>query len=276
MVFLKVLGIIGLVYVTYGVTLFTMQRSMLFPRRYAQPPMKDVRVENMKKVWLITSKGKVEAWYIPAKNTVEGVKRPAVIFSHGNGELIDYCIEEFLPYNVLGVDLMLVEYPGYGRSKGRPSQRAIREVMVKAYDWLKDREDIDSNKIIAHGRSVGGGASCELAKEREIGALILQSTFTSTKQFAKHYLLPPFLVLDKFNNKKVLKSYNGPVLLIHGEHDNIIPYKNSVELSKVAKNATFITYNCRHNDCPPDVYQYWKDIQKFLEVNGIIDLKSDG
>lgn len=270
MVFLKVLGIIGLVYVTYGVTLFTMQRSMIFPRRYAQSPVKEVRVENMKKVWLIAKKGKVEAWYIPAKDTTPAKKRPAVIFSHGNGELIDYCVEEFLPYNILGVDLMLVEYPGYGRSKGRPSQRAIREVMVKAYDWLKDQEDIDSNKIIAHGRSVGGGASCGLTKEREIGALILQSTFTNTKQFAKHYLLPPFLVLDKFDNKKVLKSYDKPVLLIHGEHDEVIPYKNSVELSKTAKNATFITYNCHHNDCPPDVYKYWKDIQGFLEKSRII------
>ena len=275
MAFLKVLGIVSLIYVTYGVTLFTMQRSMMFPRRYAQPPIKDVRVDNMRKVWLITAKGKVEAWYIPATDSVAGNKRPAVIFSHGNGELIDYCVEEFLPYNALGVDLMLVEYPGYGRSKGRPSQRSIREVMVKAYDWLKDREDIDSNKIIAHGRSVGGGASCVLAKERDVCALILQSTFTDTKQFAKSYLLPSFLVLDKFDNKKILKSYDEPVLLIHGEHDEIIPYKNSVELSKIAKSATFITYNCRHNDCPPDVYQYWKDIQKFLEASDIIEAKSE-
>lgn len=270
MVFLKVLGIIGLVYVTYGFTLFTMQRSVMFPRRYAQPPVNDVRVENMKKVWLITSKGKVEAWYIPAKDTIAGKKRPGVIFSHGNGELIDYCVDEFLPYTVLGIDLMLVEYPGYGRSKGKPSQRLIREVMVKAYDWLKDKEDIDSNKIIAHGRSVGGGASCELAKEREVSALILQSTFTDTRQFAKGYLLPPFLVLDKFDNRKVLKTYDKPVLLIHGEYDELIPYKNSVELSKAAKNDTFLTYNCHHNDCPPDRYEYWKDIQGFLEKSGII------
>jgi len=271
MVFLKVLGIIVLVYVTYGVTLFTMQRSMMFPRRYAQPPIQDARVQNMKKVWLITKKGKVEAWYIPAKDTVAGNRRAAVIFSHGNGELIDYCVDEFMPYTILGIDLMLVEYPGYGRSKGKPSQRSIREVMVKAYDWLKDREDIDSNKIIAHGRSVGGGASCQLAMEREVGALILQSTFTDTRQFAKGYLLPPFLVLDKFDNNKALKSYDKPVLLLHGEHDELIPYKNSVELSKTAKNNTFITYNCRHNDCPPDIYQYWKDIEGFLEKSGIIN-----
>jgi fermentation-respiration switch protein FrsA (DUF1100 family) len=274
MIFLKVLGIISLIYVAYGVTLFTMQRSMMFPRRYAQPPIHGIRVDNMKKVWLITSKGKVEAWYIPAKDTVAGNKRPAVIFSHGNGELIDYCVEEFLPYTVLGVDLMLVEYPGYGRSKGRPSQRAIQEVMVQAYDWLKDQRSIDGRRIIAHGRSVGGGAACGLVRERKVVALILQSTFTDAKQFARPYFLPPFLVKDKFENSNVIKSYDGPVLVIHGEDDQIIPYANGVALSKSAKNSTFITYSCNHNDCPPDVYQYWKDIQKFLEVNAIIGLNS--
>ena len=271
----KFLGICCLIYATYGFTLFTLQRSVMFPRRYAQPPVRDVRIETMRRVWLFASKGKVEAWHIPAKVTEIGKKRPAVIFSHGNAELIDYCASEFLPYSELGVDLLLVEYPGYGRSKGRPSQRAIREVMTIAYDWLKDREDIDSNKIIAHGRSVGGGASCDLAKEREVRALILQSAFTDAKQFAKIYFLPPFLIKDKFENIDIVKSFDGPVLIIHGKHDEIISYKNAVELSKAAKNATLITYDCSHNDCPPDLYQYWKDIQKFLEANGIIPVISD-
>ena len=276
MVLLKVIGISCLIYCTYGVTLFSMQRRVMFPRRYARPPVKDVHIESMKKVWLVTSRGKVEAWYIPAKAFEKGKTRPAVIFSHGNGELIDYCATEFLPYTEMGIDLLLVEYPGYGRSKGRPSQKTIGEVMTIAYDWLKDREDIDSDKIFAHGRSVGGGASCELAKNRNVRALILQSIFTDAKQFAAPYFLPSFLVRDKFENIDVVKSFDGPVLIIHGKHDEMISYKNAVELSEAAKNATLITYDCRHNDCPPDIYQYWKDIQKFLETNSIIPVISDG
>jgi len=75
--------------------------------------------------------------------------------------------------------------------------------------------------------------------------------------------------LNKFDNLKVVESFDGPVLIMHGLYDELIPYTNGVALSKAAKKGSFITYHCRHNDCPPDGYQYWKDIQKFLVENGI-------
>ena len=275
MIFLKTLGIAGLVYAAYGVTLFTMQRSMMFPRRYAQPPMHEVRAAGMKRVWLIGGKGKVEAWYIPAKGPAEDEKRPAVLFFHGNAELIDYCVDEFMPYTMMGIDLLLVEYPGYGRSSGRPSQKAIAEISVKAYDWLKDNPSVDSGRLFAHGRSVGGGAACDLARERQLAALILQSTFTDTKQFAKPYVLPPFLVVDKFENLEVVKTYAGPVLVIHGERDEIIPFANAETLAGTAQNGTLVSYSCGHNDCPPDRSQYWRDIAGFLEKNGILSFNQE-
>ncbi len=269
--FLKIIGIICAVYATYGLTLFSFQRNMMYPRRYAQPPQEPVKVESLEKVWLPTSRGKVEAWYIPAKSAQDTIKRPALIFSHGNGEIIDYCVYEFLPYTEMGFDLLLVEYPGYGRSEGRPTQRSITETFESAYDWLIENKNIDSTKIIAHGRSVGGGAACVLAKSRNIRALILQSSFTSAKQFARGYLLPGFLILDKFNNVRVLKRFEGPVLIIHGKYDEMIPYKNGIRLSEAAQNSTMITYNCHHNDCPPDEKKYWEDIKKYLETNNIIN-----
>ncbi len=269
--FIKIIGIICGVYVAYGLTLFSVQRLFMYPRRYAQPPHEPVQVENMEKVWLKTSRGRVEAWYVPSliASGTGSAKRPAVIFSHGNGELIDHCVHEFLPYTDMGIDLLLVEYPGYGRSEGRPSQRAITETFTAAYDWLVNKKDIDVTRIMAHGRSVGGGAACALAKEREIRCLILQSTFTGAKQFARGYLLPGFLVLDKFNNIRVLEKYEGPVLIMHGKYDEIIHFKNGLRLSEAAANSKLISYNCHHNDCPPDADIYWKDIKKFLRENAI-------
>ncbi len=110
--FLKIIGIICAVYGTYGLTLFSFQRTMMYPRRYAQPPQLPVQLENLEKVWFTTSRGKVEAWYIPSKLKQDDVKRPALIFAHGNGEIIDYCAIDFLPYTEMGIDLLLVEYPG--------------------------------------------------------------------------------------------------------------------------------------------------------------------
>lgn len=273
---LKIVGFAVLAYVVYGVSIFSIQRSIIFPRRHiGTPEINEIPTNNIEKVWLSTSKGKVEAWYIAVKDSAEDKKRPVVIFSHGNAELIDYCVNDLSPYNTLGIDILLVEYPGYGRSEGKPSQRAIIETLTKAYDWLIENKDMDSSSIIAHGRSVGGGAACGLAKERKVRALILQSTFTDAKQFARGFLLPSFLVRDPFDNLSVVRSFEGPVLVIHGKYDEMIPYSNSVRLSNSAKNAKFITYNCHHNDCPPDFYKYWKDIQLFLTENEIIEDKPE-
>jgi fermentation-respiration switch protein FrsA (DUF1100 family) len=271
--FIKIIGIICGVYVAYGLALFSVQRSFMYPRRYAQPLQEPIQIENMEKVWLQTSRGKVEAWYIPAGSPSDSRsgKRPAVLFSHGNGELIDYCVYEFLPYTTIGIDLFLIEYPGYGRSEGRPSQRAITETFTTAYDWLVRNKNVDSTKILAHGRSVGGGVACDLAKKRNIRALILQSTFTDAKQFARGYLLPGFLIRDKFDNVRMLVNFDGPVLIMHGKYDEMIPYKNGVKLSEAAKKSRLVTYNCHHNDCPPDEKVSWDDIKAFLTAQGIID-----
>ncbi len=268
---IKIIGIVCLAYFIYGISVFSFQRNVIFPRRHLPPASSsEIDIDNIKKIWLNIKNSKVEAWYMPSSISYKNKKRPAVIFSHGNAETIDYWAYMLSPYNALGVNVFLVEYPGYGRSGGRPSQKSITKTLIKAYDWLIENEDIDKANIIAHGRSVGGGASCALAKERNIKALIIQSTFTDLRQFAREFLMPSFLVMDPFDNLSVVKSFDGPVLIMHGKYDEMISYKNSVTLYENAKNGKLITYNCHHNDFPPDPDIYWKDINEFLQENGII------
>jgi hypothetical protein len=134
---LKIIGIAFLGYFVYGMTLFSVQRTIMYPRKHIPFPAPIERIcDTIRQIWLPVSRARVEAWYIPVKNGAENQKRPVVIFAHGNVELIDYCVDEFLPYHSLGMDVLLVEYPGYGRSEGRPSQHSITEIFVAAYDWL--------------------------------------------------------------------------------------------------------------------------------------------
>ena len=174
-----------------------------------------------------------------------------------------------MPYNRYGVHILLVEYPGYGRSAGNPSQETIEETFVAAYDWLLTRDDIDTSKILGHGRSIGGGAICLLAKQRALCAMILQSTFTSVRQFSRRYLVPGFLIRDPFDNVPIVKSFEGPILIIHGKDDTIIPYQNGVALYNMARDAKLITYDCAHNNCPLDWDQYWNDIEEFLTTHNV-------
>ncbi len=263
--------IILVIYLAYAILVYIFQRSLIFPGKHiGAPEVPYINSYNIERTWLKTSVGKVEAWYMPAADSADKKKRPVVIFAHGNYELIDYCAVEFRQYNSLGVDVLLVEYPGYGRSEGHPSQDTLTEVFVNAYDWLINNKDIDSERIIVHGRSVGGGPVCLLAMERRVKAVIVQSTFTDIRQFAWRYLVPPVLVRDPFDNLSALKSFNGPILIFHGKNDDIIPYKNAKILHENLKNSILITLNCHHNDCPPDQGDYWERIRLFLRENGVI------
>lgn len=257
-------------YLVYCGFLFLMQRQILFPRYLIGTQSKSEDLPFMEKIWIKTSFGKTEAWFLPPDpmNNVE--PSPAVIFAHGNGELIDFWPDELKRFNHFGIGVMLLEYPGYGRSEGKPSQKNITETFNNAYNILIERKDVDPAKIILFGRSLGGGAVCTLAAERPSAALILMSTFTSARSFAKKYLAPGFLVRDPFNNLTVVRNYPKPVLVFHGKFDEVIPYSHGMALCKSAPHATMITYESGHNDCPPDWEIFWRDLETFLNASGII------
>jgi fermentation-respiration switch protein FrsA (DUF1100 family) len=257
-------------YLIYCGFLFLMQRQILFPRYLIGTQSESEDLPFMEKIWIKTSFGKTEAWFLPPDpmNNVE--PSPAVIFAHGNGELIDFWPDELKRFNHFGIGVMLLEYPGYGRSEGKPSQKNITETFNNAYNILIERKDVDPAKIILFGRSLGGGAVCTLAAERPSAALILMSTFTSARSFAKKYLAPGFLVRDPFNNLTVVRNYPKPVLVFHGKFDEVIPYSHGMALCKSAPHATMITYESGHNDCPPDWEIFWRDLETFLNASGII------
>jgi pimeloyl-ACP methyl ester carboxylesterase len=262
---LKTIGWIALFYLIWCLALFFLQRRMLFPRDVLPSDMDAAAPPGQVEIqWLATAAGKVETWYLPPRSAGPQ-PAPAVIFAHGNAELIDFNPPELQPLIHKGFAVLLVEYPGYGRSAGNPSQQSITEVMIAAYDMLIADQRIDADRIVFFGRSLGGGAVCALSIHRPAAAMILVSTFTSVRDMAMRYLVPPIFVRDPFDNRTALQQYEGPVLLIHGRRDTIIPFSHAQRLKKAASNATLVAYDCGHNDLPPDPQHYWQTIFDFLE-----------
>jgi len=260
-----------LLYLAFCCFLFVMQRRIIFPRSqipYTPGTGKDI--PGIEKIWLTTSSGKVETWFMPPLLHHSTEPAPAVIFGHGNAELIDFCPEELKWFPELGIGVLLIEYPGYGRSEGSPSQKSITEAFIAGYDLLVSRKDVDSARIILFGRSVGCGAVCALAANKPSSALILQSPFTSVRAFASKFLAPGFIVRDPFDNIAVVGAYTGPVLIIHGKYDDIIPFSHGKALYKKVRNGKMIVYDCGHNDCPPNQEIFRQDIKTFLGDAGII------
>jgi uncharacterized protein len=162
-----------------------------------------------------------------------------------------------------------LEYPGYGRSGGRPSRASITAAMRAAYDTLAARPEVDARRIVACGRSLGGAAVCDLSRERPLAALVLVSTFTRVTDFARRYLVPPFLVRDPFDNLAAVARFDGPLLIVHGRNDAMIPFDHARRLHRAAPCGRLVAYACDHNDCPPDWDVFRRDLGEFLRAAGV-------
>lgn len=249
------------------------QRSVLFPTRLIPAGLHVEPGPSVEVIWLNLpdGAGKVEAWFIPGDGVSAQRPGPAVMFAHGNGELIDLWQHDLRGYGDLGVSVLLVEYRGYGRSDGSPTQKGITEDLIAFYDRLVARPDVDPKRIVFHGRSLGGAAVAELSQHREPAAMILESTFTSVADMAWGFFVPRFLVRDRFDAVNALEDYQGPVLIVRGGQDEIVPPGHAERLRDAAAGpSTLIVYpDMGHND-PPPAGKYWDDVEAFLREAGII------
>ena len=267
---ISIVKVAVLAYLGYAALLFLVQRRLLFPGggrdvgRDASSPVPP----GVNRVWLELPAGPVEAWYLASRPGDDA--GPAIIFAHGNGELIDdwTSLGELTRF---GVSVLLVEFPGYGLSAGKTSRRNIGEAFRAGYDWLVERPEVDPERVVVMGRSVGGGVATDLVTARPARALLLQSTFSSLSRMAwEGYRAPGFLVRDRFDNETVLKSFEGPVQLMHGRTDEVIPFTHARLLALARPDAELIEWNCGHNDCPPSWSEFIADIRDFLVAHSVI------
>ena len=253
----------------YFALIFVFQRRIIFPgtlRGSLRPVAAAPR--GVTQVWLDASFGSVEAWFFTAEGDS---RRPTVIFAHGNGELIEDWHGAMESLVAAGLNALLVEFPGYGHSRGRPSRSTLRETFTLAFDWLVERGDVDADRIVAHGRSLGGGVAADLALNRPVRALVLQSTFSSTSALAREIFVPGFLVRDRWNNRRAVSDFSGPVLLMHGIRDDVIPYAHAEALAAAREGLDVIELDCAHNDCASEWPRVVASLTAFLRSQALLD-----
>jgi len=254
--------VIAILACAYLAALYFAQRSLLFPAPLIQDLPNPGRAEVVR---IPFDGGEVAALFL-SPTTSSGGPAPLVLFTHGNAELADDWVSEFEEVSAWGWAALLVEYPGYGRSPGAPSERSINAAVHAAYDWAQGDSRIDSKRIVPYGRSLGGGPAIRLAADRHTPALILESSFTSVSDFAAKFWAPSFLVRDRFDNLSALRSYRGPLLVVHGSRDQIVPIAQGRALAAAVPGAEFHEVPCGHNDCP----RPWYLIRTFLQNNGLM------
>ncbi len=270
-------GALGAVYLLWvGIGLFA-QRSVVFPRHATwESGSPGTDMPGIEMGWRAHEGGLVEEWFVPGTGVHAGSPAPAVIFAHGNAELIDDQGALVRGFQELGVSVLLVEFPGYGRSAGSPTEASIASVLASAFDDLGLRPEVDAQRIVLYGRSIGGGAVCALTRQRRPAAVILQSTFRSLRSMLATYGLFGPAVLDPMENLEAIESYDGPVLVMHGRDDEIIPFHHGEALHAAASNGFIKAFACGHNDFPVSSKAHWHVVRTFLERAQILEPRPGG
>ncbi len=187
-----------------------------------------------------------------------------ILFSHGNAEDIgdNFYFEEL---RNAGFSVFAYDYRGYGTSDGTASEENAYEDIEAAYNYLVSDLNIQPEKIIVHGRSLGGAVSVDLASKKQCGGLIIESSFVSAFRVLTKYPVFPF---DKFKSISKIKDVQCPVLIIHGKKDSLIAFWHGESLFAQAnelKNHLWVD-EANHNDLfAISKTDYLRAIQEFSE-----------
>ena len=250
----------------FGYLRYFEHRSLYFPMEEIEivPSAIGLAYED---VYFETEDGvKINAWFVtdPLKDS-----KYTLLFSHGNGGNISHRVEKIGMLSKLGLDVFIFDYRGYGRSSGRPSEKGFYRDVEAAYNYLVSEKNIQPERIIVYGESLGGSVAIDLASRKKVRALITESAFSSTVDMAKalYPRLPAFLISTKFDAVSRVKDLSIPKLIIHSKNDDIVPFAQSVKLFKAAPEPKkHLVLVGSHNSCYVDSKEaYVKGMQEFLK-----------
>ncbi len=226
---------------------FYQPKLIYFPHKEVEATPKLISLD-YEELTLTTSDGvELNTWWIPNPNA-----RATLLFFHGNAGNISHRLDSIELFYKLGLSILIIDYRGYGKSSGTPSEHGTYIDAETAWTYLTNNKNISPDKIIIFGRSLGGAVAIWLAEKYSSAALIVESGFTSIADIGKHYYpyLPTSLLARiKYPSKNRMSKINSPVLIIHSPNDEIIPYEHGQQLFKAAnKPKTFLDISGGHND----------------------------
>ncbi len=230
----------------YGLLTWKAGRMLYYPIRFPGGNWSAQQSLGAKDVWLEASDGtKLHAWWIVAPNAGS-----ATLHLHGNGGNITH--RELSAQNIIaaGSSVLLLDYRGYGKSDGQPSEQGLYRDAEAAYDFIVSH-GFRPEQILIHGESLGTAVATWLAARKPCGGVVLEAPFTSAKAVAGRVLplLGPALIRG-FDSLRRIKQVRAPILIVHGDRDEVIAYEFGQQLFAAANEPkSFWTISgATHND----------------------------
>lgn len=235
------------IYIGLCVMAFTLQGAIIFhPRKRLQVDPGIIGL-SFHDIWLRTTDDVgIHGWYIPS-----GIQGRSLLFFHGNAGNIAHRLDSIKIFHDLGLNILIIDYRGYGKSQGKPSEKGLYLDGYAAWNYLTDELDVPSRDIIVFGRSLGGSVAMDLASRSSPGGLILESSFSSLLEVGKkHFPFLPvkWILRHVFDISDKIKLIDCPVLVIHSLYDEIIPFSSGEMLfSGLREPKTFLEIEGDHN-----------------------------
>ncbi len=209
---------------------------------------------------------RLHGWYLPGETG-----RPLILFSHGNAGNISHRVDNLRLLRELGLAVFIYDYRGYGQSAGKATEAGTYADMRGALSWLKAK-GWAPEQMIYFGRSLGAGVALQLALESPPAGLVLESAFSSIEAIGKHHypllwLLAGWALDARYANLTKIEQLKVPLLIFHGEQDEIIPPQMGRELFEAASQPKqfYAIPHAGHNDTyAAGGGNYWQKWQEFI------------
>ena len=192
----------------------------------------------------------------------------AVLYCHGNGGNIERygkTVREI--WENLNESVLIIDYPGYGYSKGTPSEQSCDAAGETAYQWLTQTQKIAPGRVLLMGESIGGGVAIDLASRHDYRALILVRTFTSIPDVADDQfplLFSAPVVTNHFENLQKIPLCKQPVFIAQADKDRTVPFRHGQRLLQActAPAEFCVLRGLEHNDPLPS--EFYAALRQFL------------
>ncbi|MCP4682043.1 MAG: alpha/beta hydrolase [Desulfobacterales bacterium] len=206
---------------------------------------------------------KIQGYFIANKSS-----NKILIYFHGNAGNICHRLPDLMQISSFGINVLGVSYRGYGKSRGKPSEKGIYIDGKAALNYSTRKLGFSLNNVIILGRSIGTAVAIHISQNLNIGGLILVTPLTSGADEANAIGLGliSFLAGNSFNNIEKIVNISCPILVIHGTQDNLVPFEMGKKIYNKAKiKKQFVKIEgANHNNLSTKYKKsYWPPIYKF-------------
>lgn len=224
--------------------------------------------EKTEDVWFTTADGvKLHGWFLQAR---QQPVRGTVLYSHGNGGNITYFKGVAADLANRGLDVLMYDYRGYGRSEGSaPSEAELYADEDAAYDFLTKTRNVKPEKLAIYGLSLGTTVAADLASRRSCGALVLEAPLSSASDMASATvpIIPRslhWILKNRFESARKISKVKCPVLIAHGEADDIIPAEQGRKVFAAAPEPKKLLLIPHGSHWLPNVKGYMDSVTEFI------------